>query len=328
MVRIGFFVALSHCNFACTPELKPTFVVSRSTLGWVYTFAWSASFYPQFLLNLKRRSIQGLSVDFLALNPLGFASYATYNIVLFSSKTVRDQYRRRHDGHKPLIRPNDVAFAVHALVISSATLLQAIIYRKTTTQTISTYNRAFIGLALSSILVVGLFAATTTSSFAWLDLLYFLSYIKLYISTAKYIPQAYLNYKRKSTVGWSIENILLDFTGGFLSLTQLVLDSWLESDWRAITGNPGKLCVSLVSLRPASLCSQQSLSSRSRGLSFLSIGFDILFLLQHYVWYRHSSQSLLEASSSDTNDIDDPDREDLIPNSAGGGSTERSRLLA
>ncbi|KDE09304.1 hypothetical protein MVLG_00621 [Microbotryum lychnidis-dioicae p1A1 Lamole] len=287
MVRIGFFVALSH------------------TLGWVYTFAWSASFYPQFLLNLKRRSIQGLSVDFLALNPLGFASYATYNIVLFSSKTVRDQYRRRHDGHKPLIRPNDVAFAVHALVISSATLLQAIIYRKTMTQTISTYNRAFIGLALSSILVVGLFAATTTSSFAWLDLLYFLSYIKLYISTAKYIPQAYLNYKRKSTVGWSIENILLDFTGGFLSLTQLVLDSWLESDWRAITGNPGKL-----------------------GLSFLSIGFDILFLLQHYVWYRHSSQSLLEASSSDTNDIDDPDREDLIPNSAGGGSTERSRLLA
>ncbi|SCZ88159.1 BZ3500_MvSof-1268-A1-R1_Chr2-1g04229 [Microbotryum saponariae] len=307
MVRIDFFVALS----------QPTFVVSRSTLGWVYTFAWSASFYPQFLLNLKRRSIQGLSVDFLVLNPLGFASYATYNIVLFSSKTVRDQYRQRHDGHKPLIRPNDVAFAVHALVISSATLLQAIIYRKTTTQTISTYNQTFIGLALSSILVVALLAATTTSSVAWLDLLYFLSYIKLYISTAKYIPQAYLNYKSKSTVGWSIENILLDCTGGVLSLTQLVLDSWLDSDWRAITGNPGKLYVSL-----------QSLSSRSRGLSFLSIGFDILFLLQHYVWYRHSSQSLLEASSSDTNGIDDPDREDPIPNSAGGGSTERSRLLA
>ncbi|SCV72195.1 BQ2448_4889 [Microbotryum intermedium] len=283
MVRIGFFVALSH------------------TLGWIYTIAWSASFYPQFLLNLKRRSIQGLSIDFLALNPLGFASYATYNIVLFSSKTVRDQYRQRHDGHKPLIRPNDVAFAVHSLVISSATLLQAFIYRKTTTQTISAYNRTFILLALSAILVLTLLAATTTSSIAWLDLLYFLSYIKLYISTAKYIPQAYLNYKRKSTIGWSIENILLDFTGGVLSLAQLVLDSWLDSDWRAITGNPGKL--------------------------FLSIGFDIVFLLQHYVWYRHSTQSLLEAGLNNPNDDDGLEREDPRIDPA-GGSTERSRLLA
>jgi hypothetical protein len=32
------------------------------------------------------------------------------------------------------------------------------------------------------------------------------------------IPQAYINYQRKSTEGWSIENILLDLTGGVLSL--------------------------------------------------------------------------------------------------------------
>jgi cystinosin len=61
-----------------------------------------------------------------------------------------------------------------------------------------------------------------------LDYIYFLSFLKLYISIAKYIPQvrdchrsaqlwldtesctqAWLNRVRKSTVGWSIHNILL-----------------------------------------------------------------------------------------------------------------------
>lgn len=35
-----------------------------------------------------------------------------------------------------------------------------------------------------------------------------------------------MNYKRKSTVGWSIGNVLLDFTGGFLSIVQMFLQSY------------------------------------------------------------------------------------------------------
>jgi cystinosin len=34
-----------------------------------------------------------------------------------------------------------------------------------------------------------------------------------------------MNYKRKSTHGWSIGNVLLDFTGGICSIAQLVLDA-------------------------------------------------------------------------------------------------------
>lgn len=34
-----------------------------------------------------------------------------------------------------------------------------------------------------------------------------------------------MNYKRKSTVGWSIFNIFLDFTGGSLSFLQMALDA-------------------------------------------------------------------------------------------------------
>lgn len=83
--------------------------------------------------------------------------------------------------------------------------------------------------------------SATTAHFAWLDLLYLLSYIKLAISLLKLLPQvrfvlslvlpstlpfgsltqlhqAWLNYQRKSTIGWSIENVLLDISGGVLSL--------------------------------------------------------------------------------------------------------------
>lgn len=35
-----------------------------------------------------------------------------------------------------------------------------------------------------------------------------------------------MNYRRKSTVGWSIGNILLDFTGGMLSMLQMILNGY------------------------------------------------------------------------------------------------------
>ena len=76
----------------------------------------------------------------------------------------------------------------------------------------------------------------------------------------KYTPQAYLNYKLKSTVGWSIDQILLDFAGGILSLLQLVLDCSLQADWSGLLGNPVKL-----------------------GLANISMFFDIIFMTQHYV---------------------------------------------
>lgn len=35
-----------------------------------------------------------------------------------------------------------------------------------------------------------------------------------------------MNYKRKSTIGWSIGNVLLDFVGGMLSMLQMILLSY------------------------------------------------------------------------------------------------------
>ncbi len=57
----------------------------------------------------------------------------------------------------------------------------------------------------------------------WLQFLYVCSYIKLLITLVKYVPQAWLNYRRKSTDGWSIGNVLLDFSGGVLSIVQMIV---------------------------------------------------------------------------------------------------------
>jgi len=50
-----------------------------------------------------------------------------------------------------------------------------------------------------------------------------------------------MNFRRKSTVGWSIGNILLDFTGGILSILQMFLIAYntgmLVENFRTIVTN-------------------------------------------------------------------------------------------
>merc|ERR1711907_880948 len=76
-----------------------------------------------------------------------------------------------------------------------------------------------------------------------------------------------MNFKRKSTVGWHIGNVLLDFTGGVFSLLQMVIDAINEQD-PTVFFNFSKL-----------------------GLALFSIGFDILFMIQHYLCYPQKKPS-------------------------------------
>ena len=75
-----------------------------------------------------------------------------------------------------------------------------------------------------------------------------MGWAKVLVSTVKYAPQVVSNYRRRSTVGWSIGQILLDFTGGVLSVTQLILDSALQGDWRGFTANPVKFWLGNLSI--------------------------------------------------------------------------------
>lgn len=76
------------------------------------------------------------------------------------------------------------------------------------------------------------------------------------------IPQIYLHWKRKSTEGWSIDAIWIDFCGGVLSVVQMLLYCVIDGDNTQLTGNIPKLCLSVQSLIT-----------------------DTIFIFQHYIIY-------------------------------------------
>ncbi|KAJ2450980.1 hypothetical protein EV183_003909 [Coemansia sp. RSA 2336] len=247
-------------------------------LGWTYFIAWSVSFYPQIVLNYRRKSVEGLSIDFLVYNVYGFACYALFNTAFYFSKSIGDEYSRRNNGHSNLVRFNDLFFSFHALALSIITFAQSFFYKRAANQRASRVARGFF---YGTLVVLTLVAASSTYS-----AVYLLSFIKLACSMIKYIPQAGLNWQRKSTAGWSIHNILLDFAGGMLSFAQLILDAARSGSVAEALGNPVKF-----------------------GMGLASIGFDVLFMVQHYVLYADRYERDIEAqatlhygSTPDTND--------------------------
>lgn len=69
----AFAFAFAHrfatCNLSSHAMGLPQ--VISGLFGWIYTFCWSASFYPQLLLNFRRKSTSGTTVDFPLINVLG-----------------------------------------------------------------------------------------------------------------------------------------------------------------------------------------------------------------------------------------------------------------
>ncbi|PWW77105.1 hypothetical protein C7212DRAFT_278433 [Tuber magnatum] len=243
--------------------------VSR-LLGWTYFLCWGVSSYPQLLINYSRKSVTGLAFDYFTVNILGFSCYTISSVLFLFSPVVRDEYARRHPrSPEPTVRWNDLAFAAHATLLSLVTWSQFLFwgYKRDPTQRLSRTMLALIAVCVASILISTFLALGGIAGFEWIDVAYTLQFVKLFVSIVKYVPQAWLNYKREATTGWSIHNILLDISGGVLSLAQLVLDSSLQNDWSGLTGNPLKLF-----------------------LSQISIFFDIIFIIQHYVLYRSSSE--------------------------------------
>lgn len=229
-------------------------------LGWAYTLAWSASFYPQVIRNYTHQSTIGLSTDFVVLNAVGHTSYLVYNALLLFYEPVRRAYRRAHGGRDNVVQLNDFIFSLHATVLALLTLGQFLRYRKAHQGVSRT-----VSLSLAAALTVGVFlaGARRLKLVGWLDIVHAASTLKLAITLTKYVPQIKLNRDRASTQGFSIENILLDLTGGLLSLAQLGVDAvWIQGSWSGVAGDWGKL-----------------------GLGVLSIAFDAVLVWQHYGVY-------------------------------------------
>nr|CAG8510628.1 15446_t:CDS:2 [Entrophospora candida] len=140
--------------------------IVSNVIGWTYFLAWSISFYPQAILNWKRQRL-----------------FMVFNLTFFFSEEIQKEYQDKNGNKDNLVRANDVFFALHALLLSTITLVQSFIYK--------------------------------------------------------------------------------DFTGGVLSNFQLIFDAYLTNNWSGIKGDFVKF-----------------------GLGFLSITFDLLFMIQHYLLYQ------------------------------------------
>jgi len=237
--------------------------VFSDVIGWIYFLAWSISFYPQIYVNWTRKSVVGLNFDFLALNLIGFTFYSLFNIGLYFIPAIQDEYHDRYPRQMISVEINDVVFALHAVAVTIFCILQTCIYERNG-QRVSWTCRVIL-CVFGLISLIGLIVVVL-HKITWLSYLYIFSYMKLCVTLIKYVPQAMMNFRRKSTEGWSIGNVLLDFTGGTFSIFQMFILAFNTSDWPSIFGNPTKF-----------------------GLGVFSIMFDILFMIQHYILYRHNS---------------------------------------
>lgn len=258
-----------------------------AVLGWIYFFAWSCCFYGQVIENYRRKSVKGLCFDFEVYNIYGFTGYSVYTIWGYID----------NDMGTGIVQIQDIIFAVHALLITTITVVQICIYyqKGDPEQTVSIYCILLISVLFwGAIILIFLeyvlnyydphvSARGPNEKYVFNSAIY-LGWCKVVITLIKYAPQAYSNYMRKSTIGWNIHNILFDITGGSFSLAQNIVDSF-----RPI--NPGE--------------TPREFNIAKYALSFVSILYDVLFLLQHYVFYKHSNSDLVKSKPLiPENDID------------------------
>lgn len=269
-----------HLNETSTSDTTENLALSikliyiSQVVGWIYFVTWSISFYPQIYTNFKRKSVVGLNFDFVALNFTGFFLYSLFNMGLFWSSSVESEYFIRNPRNLNPVLINDVIFSLHALAASSLIIGQCIVYRRQHQQVSLTAKIILKTILILVIIMAGFSMGAVTK---WLDFLYFCSYLKLAITLIKYIPQALMNYRRKCTIGWSIGNVLLDFSGGLLSMLQMILNGYNFNDWTSIFADLSKF-----------------------GLGLFSVCFDILFMIQHYVFYRRVGYIEIEGGVDDS----------------------------
>lgn len=235
--------------------------ITYQVLGWTAFSSWSIGYYPQIILNFRRKSVVGLSFDFAVLNLLKHSTYLIYNTSLYFSSVIQKQYYEKY-GYEQMIpvAANDVAFSIHAVLLTAITLFQIAIYERGS-QKISKITIGIVS-AVWFFAAVCIFIALPSHSWLWLISIF--NSIQVFMTVIKYIPQVFMNFVRKSTDGFSIGNILLDFSGGVANYGQMAVQSIDQDSWVNFYGNIGKTLLSLV-----------------------SIFFDLIFIFQHYVIYPH-----------------------------------------
>ena len=256
-------------------------------LGWISFVCWGISFYPQLYLNYKLKHTNGLSSFYQLMNIAGYAAYSLYNGFFYFSTSVQTSFCLDNNGSMNVVRLSDVFFSFHAFIITWITVFQIYYYNND----VQTGALAILIFASISVLTF-IFGGTN------INYLYGLGTFKVIVTLIKYMPQVYLNYSRSSTSGWTIHNVLLDFTGGITSTIQLFIDA---KNFQEVVADFPKLC-----------------------LGSISMFFDVIFLIQHYVLYNDDG---VDDDDNINRLLVDVDTEDLKNSNESLKENEHTKLL-
>ncbi|KAG6516197.1 hypothetical protein ZIOFF_026646 [Zingiber officinale] len=173
------------------------------------------------------------------------------------------------------VAANDVAFSIHAVALTAFTLFQVLIYDVSNpflNDNMSFESEQYI--LAKTFLALAYLCIQRNTSYHDGNQVYPTGFrihlhlkamnCQLLVDIKKFSRSslvAFMNFQRKSTVGWSIGNILLDLVGGLLNFAQM--GTFFSADTLVnFYGNIGKTLLSVE-----------------------VVLFDALFILQHYVFY-------------------------------------------
>jgi len=221
-----------------------------SVIGYTYFVLWSVCFYPQVLLNMRRQSTRGLSNDFAILNFMGWSFYSAYLASMYFDESIQELYTERFKNESSTVKSNDVAFSIHAMILSFIYLVQIVYYGGNGFSLPLKPQTWFlvVGMGGPTVIIPLLIWTGIWEYESWLNYFYMLSFFKICCTLTKYSKQVLLNWKRKSTSGWNIWYNFLECSGGALSMMQIVLDSVNMNDMSGITGNMAKFALGLATI--------------------------------------------------------------------------------
>lgn len=142
----------------------------------------------QVIENAQRKSVAGLSADYLVYSMLGYTAYAAYTAALHFNPGVQTAYMAAHGGSPPDVQLTDFLFAGHALVLTLYTLYQCKLFSSSSS---SSGASALQTSPVANVITAAVFAAVVAYSGhigstcgpddcdAWLPLLYLLGFIKV-----------------------------------------------------------------------------------------------------------------------------------------------------
>ena len=190
---------------------SPSVHIINEAIGYLCTVIWSIGFIPRNYEVYRLKSGDGVSIDYVILNLVGFIFYNNYIWYgYFSNASFHDQ-----------VHISDLIYTAYSLVMEFLLLGLVLYYPRRKNRV-----HCYLFLLSASIFVVGIGSGLFLSIEAWYS---FQGQLKVATVVLRYSPQIYLNCLRKATVGWNIHSIILDLIGGTLSIVQIFLD-WATCD--------------------------------------------------------------------------------------------------